>query len=209
MWLGATRPSRFSGGKRGKGVGRFEYFSSGGLVTEFANQTAMVDSTKGCWFFSFRFGSGDVSDSGNKLLTVTIEISKGGAQGFLIRGGFAIDDGIEAGFNKALGVSGDRFANVRELVQSLASFETAVSSRAAVGAVDLANPFVEILTGFLLIEIDVISDDRMAKVQPRIRGQNAHAIGKDVGLRGHKERDHGSRVVAVHNKVALASDCLE
>ena len=206
MWLRTTRPCRLGRGKRGKGVGRFEYFSSGGLVTEFANQTAMVDSTKGCWFFSFRFGSGDVSDSGNKLLTVAIEISKGGAQGFLIRGGFAIDDGIEAGFNKGLGVSGDRFANVRELVQSLASFETAVSSRAAVGAVDLANPFVEILTGFLLIEVDVVSDDRMPKVQCRICGQDAHTIGEDIGLRRYKERDNGGRIVAMHYKIAVTSD---
>src|SRR5215213_8315642 len=144
MWLGATRPGRLSRRKRGKGVGRFEYFSSSGLVTEFPNQTAMVDSTKGCWFFSFRFGSGDVSDSRNKLLTIAIKISKGGAQGFFIRCGFAKDDGIEAGFNKGLGVAGNSLANVRELVQSLASFETAVSSRAAVGAVDLADPFVEI-----------------------------------------------------------------
>src|SRR5215216_837259 len=119
----------------------------------------MVDGTKRFWFFSFCFGSGDMSDSRNKLLTIAIKISEGGAQGLFIRGGFAIDDGIEAGFNKSLGVAGNSFANVRELVQSLASFETAMAGGSTVGAADLANAFVERFAGFFLIEVDVISDN--------------------------------------------------
>src|SRR5215467_13847702 len=81
-----------------------------------------------------------------------------------------------------------------------------MSACAFVGATDLPNAFVEFFTYFVLIEIDVLGYDVMAKVKVRVSRQNAHAVSKDVWLWRHKHRDHCCWIVAVHYEMSVTGN---
>src|SRR5690242_2873188 len=77
---------------------------------------------------------------------------------------------------------------------------------AFIGATYLTNTLVKFFTHLVLIKIDILGYDSVAKIKLRVSCQNAHAIGKDVWLRRNKHRNYCGRIVAMHYKMAVTSN---
>src|SRR5881394_822086 len=76
----------------------------------------------------------------------------------------------------------------------------------SIRAANLANALIETLPHFLLINVHVFSDYRVAKTEIGIGCEDSHAIRKYVRLRRHEQGDHSRGRISVHKKVAIAGD---
>lgn len=206
VWFRASGPCGFRGGERGERVCSFENLASGLLLIEFTDERAVIDGAQGCGFFAIGFSAWNSANSGNELFAIAVEIAEGGAKGFLVGRGFAVDDGAEAQFHEGFCITGDLLADVGELAHCFASLEAAVAP-GPICAAYLADAFIEALPNLVLIEIDVFGNDVMAEVELRVCCEHAHTVRVYAWLRGDKEGYNGRGIFTVHKEVAVACDC--
>src|ERR1051326_8643566 len=130
MWLWTTRPCRFGWRQWGKRVGSFQNLTSSRLTAKLTDETSVVDRSQCYGFFAVSFGARDATNGCHELLTVAIEVSERSAEFVFFGSRFAIDNGIEAGFDESLSVAGDLFAHRCELAHSFAAFKGSVTTGA-------------------------------------------------------------------------------